>query len=99
MMMHQGGSYNCSASQNSKFELLKLVLVDFSQSKTIEHPPMCLGGVSIWLQEAHRFIGVMMDQGLRWNWQADHTLTKATKWTLAFCCLTRPSMGVGLKLM
>ena len=60
---------------------------------------MLLQGCVITLQESHKFLGVMIDQELRWQQQADYALAKATKWTLAFRRLARPATGVNLQLM
>ena len=67
MMRCPGGGNYWTIAHNSKFELSNLILVDFSWSKTIEHPPVRLAGMLIWLQVALKFIGVDLDQGLRWN--------------------------------
>ena len=60
---------------------------------------MNFGRCMISLQVSHRFLGVMVDQGLRWRQHVDHALAKLTKWTLAFRRLARPGSGIRMKLM
>jgi len=60
---------------------------------------MGLNGVQNHSQSLHKFIRVVKDQDLRWGQQADSLLTEATKWTLAFPFLARPSARVGLQFM
>ena len=67
MMTHPEGGNAWSLSHNSRFEASKSVLVDFSRSKGIECPPMRLGGTRISPQPAHKFLGIMLDQELRWS--------------------------------
>ena len=50
-------------------------------------------------QPAHKFLGVMLDQEFQWNQQANSTLAKSTKWTLAFQWLAKSFSGVNLQLM
>ena len=74
-------------------------MVDFSHNKNVDQPHLTLQGTTIALQASHKFLGVFLDQGLRWGQQADYTLVKAAKWTLAFSRLAQPSSGVNLRLM
>ena len=46
-------------------------------------PNLSLCGTSIKLVESHKFLGVVFDQELWWNVQAERVILKATKWTLA----------------
>ena len=99
MISWADGAASWSTAHNSKFEASKSVLIDFSRAKNIAWPSMLLQGCIIALQESHKLLGVMIDQELRWQQQADYALEKATKWTLAFRRLARPTMGVNLWLM
>jgi hypothetical protein len=98
MEQHKGG-YTWSKSDNSGFEGTKLILMDFSQSLTEERPPLILHDVTITPQQTHKFIGLLLDQELRWNHQATHAIAKATKWTLTFCRLARPAARIWPKIM
>ena len=50
------------------------------------------------VQKAHRFLGVLLDQELRCQQQAD-LIGRAAKWVTAFRRLARPLSGIGLGLM
>ncbi|KAF5386185.1 hypothetical protein D9615_002532 [Tricholomella constricta] len=41
-----------------------------------------------------RFLGVMVDDKLRWKQHAKYALGKGTKYALMFKCITRPSTGI-----
>jgi hypothetical protein len=99
MMVWQGRGFAWSKSHNSRFKTSKSKLVDFTCSKTAEHPPLILQWKTITPQETHKFIGAVLDQELWWNQQANYTIAKAAKWTVAFQQLARPSTGIWPKLM
>ena len=94
MVMQPGGVLDWSTRHNSMFEASKSVLIDFSHSRTITHPPMLLQGIVLTPQPAHKFLGVMLYQELRWNQQASYAVAKASKWILVFWHLARPLNGV-----
>ena len=96
MMTRPEGGNAWSLSHNSRFEASKSILVDFSCSNGIEHPPMWLGGAHITPQPAHKFLSIMLDQELQWSQQANSALAKSTKWTLAFWGLAKSFSGVNL---
>ena len=99
MVSRSGGAREWSISHNSKFEASKSILIDFSCTKGVEQPAMTFQGCTVTAQASHRFLGVIVDQGLCWRQHADFALTKAAKWTSAFRRLARPSTGVSLRLM
>jgi ribonuclease HI len=99
MMDRAGGAMEWSGTHNSRFEATKSVLVDFTRSKSKRRPPMELSGVTLAPQPAHKFLGVSLDQELRWNHQASNSLAKATKWVMAFRRLAHPSAGIRPRLM
>ena len=88
-----------SGAHNSRFEATKTVLVDFTCSKFKWHLPMVLSSVTLVLQPAHKFMGVLLDQELQWNHQASNSLAKASKWIMAFWQLAHPSAGIHPWLM
>jgi len=47
MMEWPQGGYAWAAEHNSKFEVMKSVLMDFTQSKVAVHPPLALQGVIV----------------------------------------------------
>ena len=60
---------------------------------------MVLQGVPLAPQATHKFLGVLLDQELRWSHQASGAIAKATKWVLVFRRLAWPSTGVCPRLM
>ena len=99
MLMREGGAQDWEDRHNSKFEASKFVLINFLRDKRVTWPAMTFQGTTITLQHLHKFIGVMLDQGLCWKVQVDYALAKATKWVLAFRRLTRPGGGANLRVM
>ena len=79
MLTREGGAQDWADRHNSKFEASKSVLIDFSQDKRATQPAMTFQGTTITPQHLHKFIGVMLDQGLRWKVQVDYALVKVTK--------------------
>ena len=93
MMTREGGSQDWSHWHNSKFETSKLTLVGFSRQRAPNpshpgklrpepRPNLELNGTVIKLVVSHKFLGVLFDQELQWNEQAEKVVAKATKWTL-----------------
>jgi len=99
MMMRPGGAYEWSDSHNSKFKTSKSVLVNFSRKQGISQPMLDLQGSLIAPQPSHKFIGVWIDQELRWQCQFDYALAKATKWVLAFRRFARPASGASPQVL
>ena len=79
MVTWPGGALDWLTQHNSMFEASKSVLIDFSCSRTITRPPMLLRGIVLTPQPAYKFLGVMLDQELRWNQQASYAVAKASK--------------------
>ena len=99
MMLWAQGGFHWSEAHNSKFETSKSMLMDLSRSKSAIHPPLSIRGMTIATVSTHKFLGVMLDQELRWGPQANYMVAKATKWTLTYRRLARPSMGIRPRLM
>ena len=70
MVTRPGRALNWSTQHNSMFKASKSILIDFSRSRPITHPPMLLWGIALTPQPAHKFLGAMLDQEFRWNQQA-----------------------------
>ena len=84
MMAKSQGGYAWSKAHNSRFKMSKSVLVDFSRAKHVEQPSMMLQGAVISPKASHKFLGVMLDQELRWHQKADYALGKALKWIMGY---------------
>src|SRR6266481_4947334 len=110
MMTQANGGQAWSNDHNSCFEMSKLMLVGFSHQRAPDPqrpgkttpevwPTLTIGGTTIKAVTAHKFLGVIFDQELRWKEQAEHVIAKATKWTLCARCLARPAMGISPRQM
>jgi ribonuclease HI len=94
-----------SREHNSKFEVNKFNLVHFTQKKDVSthdpkkrvrkaRPPLTLGGTTIQPSKSTKFLGVILDEELRWNEQAKYAVGRASKYALLFRRLTRQSTGL-----
>ena len=79
MMNRNGGAFQWSAAHNSRFEISKFALVDFSRKKDIDPPPLILHQTVIEPTTHHKFLGVTFDQDLCWRQHTDYTVAKSIK--------------------
>jgi len=77
----------------------KFSLVDFTLSKTKPRPPMTIHGNIITPSPLHRFLGVIVDQELRWKEHAAFTLAKGAGYAALLRCLSRPTHGIPARLI
>ena len=84
MMAKSWGGYVWLRAHNSRFEMSKSVLLDFSRAKHTEQPKMTLQGVIISLKALHKFLGVMLDQELWWHQQVDYAIGKVLTWIMVY---------------
>ena len=82
MLEHAGGGYHWSADHNSRFEPSKFALIDFSLNRSRERPPFITQNTTITPTKAHKFLGIIIDQELRWREQVSYALGKGTQYTL-----------------
>ena len=93
MMDRSGGATDWSRMHNSHFELTKFAVVDFSRRREPDptrpgtscpapRPNLTLGHTLIKPSSSHRFLGVLVDQELRWDPQVKQATARATAWTL-----------------
>jgi len=94
MLEREGGAYKWSADHNSRFETSKFGLVDFTLSKTKPRPPMKIRGNVITPAPAHKFLGVIVDQELRWKEHAAYALAKGAGYAALLRRLSRPAHGI-----
>ena len=78
MLERSGGAYEWSAKHNSKFETSKFGLIDFTMNRSKERPPMNIRGSIINPSSSHKFLGVLVDQELRWKEHSAYALAKGT---------------------
>ena len=98
MLEHEGGGYQWSADHNSRFEPMKFVLIDFSLNRTKDCSPLQTRNTIIKPAPSHKFLGVFLDQELRWREQANYALAKGTQYTLLMCRISGNSWGAPMHL-
>ncbi|CAG8749744.1 9943_t:CDS:2, partial [Acaulospora colombiana] len=109
MMERPKGALHWSKEHNSPFELSKVALMDFTLSpfKARDSTDIILDHTDgqrrrtltrIKVTNAHRLLGVILDNKLRWGKQHEHVHAKATKWTALFKRLNHVSTGISLNL-
>src|ERR1700679_3602647 len=65
----------------------------------LPRPPLTIEGQTIEETETFKYLGIQIDNQLRWKEQTQRAIANATKWLLQYRRLTRPSTGTGAKLM
>jgi hypothetical protein len=99
MMNRRHGAFEWSAAHNSKFEVTKFALIDFSRNKNIARPPIRLRQTVITPTTSHKFLGVIFDQELRWKLQVEHAVAKASRWVSLFKRIARNRSGLSSPLL
>jgi len=95
MMTREGGAIDWAKKHNSPFKYNKLALIDFAHSnKKIERPPLTLPDITIKPTKSAKYLGIMLDQGLRWNEQLTYVQEKGSKWAAQIRRAARPSWGL-----
>jgi hypothetical protein len=104
MMTRTGGAFEWSKTHNSKFELSKLALMDFT---TRPHQPTALTltdphtstTTTINPSLTYRFLGVLFDPKLKWNAQTERAGRSASAWINLVRRLARTTTGISAKGM
>jgi len=99
MMTRRHGGYEWSRDHNSCFETNKFALMDFSMNSRKERPSMLLQGTTIQPTHSHRFLGVILDQELRWKLQVDNAIARGTAYVLQLRRLSTATKGLPMQLM
>ena len=99
MMEREGGGYDWAKAHNSKFEMSKFALMDFSPQAKCKRPTMNLRGTTLTPMPQHKFLGVIIDHTLRWNAQVSHAIAKGTAYAIQLKRLSTTSNSIPLALM
>ena len=99
MIEREGRGYDWAKAHNSKFEMSKFALMDFSPQAKRERPTMNLRGTTLTPTPQHKFLGVIIDHTLRWDAQVSHVIAKGTAYTIQLKRLSTASNGIPLALM
>ena len=109
-MKGEGGALEWSRNHHAKFELDKTALLGVSRMRApdpqtkgktnpIPRPHITIQGHSIMLTKSYKFLGVYIDNKLRFTQHAAHTITKGTKYVLASRRMTKTSRGIKARMM
>jgi hypothetical protein len=99
MLTRPGGGFEWSRDHNSRFEPNKFALMDFSMNRRKTRPNMNIQGSIIQPSFTHRFLGVILDQELRWTAQVDNAIAKGTAYVCQLRRLSTTAKGIPLQLM
>jgi len=99
MLERRGGGFEWSSEHNSHFEPSKFVLMDFSLNRLKERSPMTIQGAIINPSRTHKFLGVILDQELRWKEHTAYAIAKGAQYVMLIRRLSRSAQGIPTKLI
>jgi ribonuclease HI len=109
MMEKEDGGLQWSMLHNSQFEISKSAVLHATRKTETDpadgtkgppyKPPLVIDGLTIQEVEVYKYLGIQIDNQLRWKEQTQRAVANATKWLLQYRRLTRPSTGTGARLM
>lgn len=95
MMTRTGGMEEWSKSHNSSIEYSKLALIDFAHPGVKKpRPPLTLQNITIEPTQSAKYLGIVLDQNLKWTQQLASVRRKGSKWAAQIKRLTRPTWGL-----
>src|SRR5258708_6205221 len=98
MVTREGRVANWSKTHNSPLEYNKLALIDFThQNNTKPWPTLTLPHGTIDPSMNTQYLGVILNQHLKWTQQLAHITEKGSKWAAQIKRATRPTWGITLK--
>lgn len=110
MMNKRGGAYAWAREHHSKFEITKFELLQLTRKRVrdptrpgktmrMPRPSLKLQNYVVKPSTHCRFLGVLIDDELRWKQQLKNAVGRGMKYTLMFRRLTRPSTGLKHEFM
>ena len=110
LMEKQEGGLEWSKSHNSRFEITKSAVLhvtrrtekdpdDDGQRVELSRPHLLVNNQVITEVQSYKYLGVQIDNQLRWKEQEQRAIANATKWLLQYRRLTRPATGTNARLM
>ena len=110
MMTKQDGGLQWSISHNSRFEVTKSAIIHFSRKTVpdpdshhgrmqLPRPTLTLNQEEVQEVTSYKYLGIQIDNRLKWKEQAQRATANATKWILQFRRLTKINTGIKAKLM
>lgn len=109
-MTEENGGLQWSRDHNSKFKTSKSVILHASRKTQsdprregkqipLDRPELAIEGETFEEVSSFKYLGVWINNKLRWSEQAQASNASATKWIMQFKHLTRPLTGISSKLM
>ena len=109
-MNREGGGFAWANDHNSRFAIDKLAITHFTQKRIrdpqnprkfipMPTPDLVLQGKAVRQEASYKYLGIHVDNQLRWTTQTHEAIAKATKWVLLYRRLTKPSAGLSPKFM
>ena len=99
MLERRRGGFKWSTEHNSHFEPSKFALMDFSLNRSKERPPMTIRGAIVTPSPTHKFLGVILNQELRWREHTAYAIAKGACYTMLICHISKSAQGVPTKLV
>jgi len=95
------GRLDWSATHHCEFTVSKFGIMGLTRrrepnpgmwhTRPVQQWPIFLQGIQVPVVMAHKFLGVILDQELRWKEHVNYALQKGTKWVTQYHRLARPS--------
>ena len=110
MMTRKGGRLEWSHMHQCEFVLDKFGVMGLTRRRElyplgrlgmrpVHRRPIYPQGVRVLAVTIHKFLGVMLDQELRWKEQCQYTIQKGVKWVTQYQRIAKTSKGVSAKFM
>jgi ribonuclease HI len=110
IMTRPGGAYSWAAKHDCQFAVEKFGLMGLtrrreknpmkpSKTRPIARPPIKIGQHTVKPTPTHKFLGLIMDQELRFKEHVNYALKKGEAYISQYKRLTRPTKGVTAKHM
>jgi hypothetical protein len=94
MMNRENGAFSWADKHNSRFEVTKFALIDFTRRKDLPRRPIRIRNIRIPPSPTYKFLGVTFDHELRWKSQVEYAFAKATNWIMLFKRIARNKSGI-----
>jgi len=110
MMERSGGALAWSKTHQCEFAIEKFGIMGLTRrreknptgrpvTRPIERKPIHIQQTIVPIVKEHKFLGVILDQELRWNAHVNYALAKGTTWITQYRRLAKQMKGVSAKYM
>jgi len=110
MMERQQGGLDWLQDHQCDFTIEKFGVMGFTRrreqgqddgkcTRPADRRPIFIWGTKVPTVSSHKFLGVIIDQELRWKEQVNYALQKGTAWVTQYRRLAKPSRGLSAKHM